>query len=350
MLALDDEWETAQSKLTQAKLDLSKFEREGSTSRIKLTEEYQKALGIYRTLQAEIAALEENLEDISFGLYKPHFSFSTSAEYKTAIENLRIRERVCIKDDRAAACSVHWTVGNSKADGDRMVKLNKKLLLRAFNGECDAALANVSWNNVNKMEERINKTFTAVNELGKILKVFITPEYLKLKLDEIRLAHEHENLRYQEREAQRIEREKMREEQKAAQEIEEIQEQAEAQEQTYEKLLEKAPREAAEATEWNQGPSRKRSPRSRAELDEARRKKERAIARAQLTKSGFVYVISNIGAFGEDVYKIGMTRRIEPMERIVELSGAAVPFPFDLHAMLYSDNAPDLRGCSAPIF
>src|SRR6202044_1938100 len=80
-----------------------------------------------------------------------------------------------------------------------------------------------------------------------------------------------------------------------------------------------------------------------AKLDEARKKKEKAISRAQLTKSGFVFVIFNTGAFGENVFKIGMTRRMEPMERISELSGAAVPFPFDLHAMLYSDNAPGLE-------
>jgi hypothetical protein len=80
-----------------------------------------------------------------------------------------------------------------------------------------------------------------------------------------------------------------------------------------------------------------------AKLDEARRKKERAIARAQLTKSGFVYIISNIGSFGEKIVKIGMTRRLEPMDRIYELSGAAVPFPYDLHAMLYSDDAPALE-------
>ena len=85
-------------------------------------------------------------------------------------------------------------------------------------------------------------------------------------------------------------------------------------------------------------------------LDEARKKKERAIARAQLTKSGFVYVISNIGSFGESVYKIGMTRRMEPMDRIVELGGASVPFPFDLHAMLYSENAPELEAAMHRLF
>jgi len=85
-------------------------------------------------------------------------------------------------------------------------------------------------------------------------------------------------------------------------------------------------------------------------LDEARKAKQRAIARAQLTKSGFVYVISNIGSFREKVFKIGMTRRMEPMERISELSDASVPFPFDLHAMLYSDNAPELEGALHALF
>ena len=85
-------------------------------------------------------------------------------------------------------------------------------------------------------------------------------------------------------------------------------------------------------------------------LDEARKKKERAISRAQLTKSGFVYVISNVGSFGEGVYKIGMTRRMEPMERVYELGGASVPFHFDLHVMLYSDNAPELEGALHRLF
>ena len=106
-------------------------------------------------------------------------------------------------------------------------------------------------------------------------------------------------------------------------------------------MLGKARKEAAEATGTQLQELTDKVASFEAKLDEARKKKEKAIARAQLTKSGFVYIISNIGAFGEGVFKIGMTRRMEPMERIIELSGAAVPFPFDLHAMLYSDNAPE---------
>ena len=79
------------------------------------------------------------------------------------------------------------------------------------------------------------------------------------------------------------------------------------------------------------------------ELKKAQEMKERAISMAQITKAGYIYVISNIGSFGENIYKIGMTRRIEPTDRIRELSGASVPFPYDIHAMIYSENAPELE-------
>jgi len=216
-------------------------------------------------------------------------------------------------------------------------------MLRAFNGECDAAAANVSYNNVKKMEERLAKSFEAINKLGETMNLSITNAYLQLRLDEIHLINEYETKKYEEKQEEHARREKMRDAEKAQREIEQAQQEAEAQEATYQKLLEKARQEAAEATGTKLQELTTKVSEFSAKLDEARQKKERAIARAQLTKSGFVYVISNIGAFGEGVVKIGMTRRMEPMERIMELSGAAVPFPFDLHVMLYSDDAPALE-------
>ncbi len=81
----------------------------------------------------------------------------------------------------------------------------------------------------------------------------------------------------------------------------------------------------------------------RARLAEAEEKAQRAVSRAQMTKSGHVYVISNIGSFGEGVFKIGMTRRLEPLDRVKELGDASVPFPFDVHMMIASDDAPALE-------
>ncbi len=343
IIDLDSELTAVRNRLDQTKRERQEFDSENERRRVKLNQEYEQALATYRELKKEISLLEENLEDISFGLYAPHFSFQSSDEYKAALENLRDHERQLIRDGRAAVCPKKWTVGTSQREGERMVKLNEKLLLRAFNGECDGAVANVSWNNVTKMEERIRKSFEAINKLGDVLSVSVTQEFLKLKLDEVRLTHEYEDKRHQEREEQRRIREQIREEERAQQEIEKAREEAELEEARFQKALERAREEAAKATGAQLQKLTEQISSFESKLDEARNKKERAISRAQLTKSGFVYVISNLGSFGDGIFKIGMTRRMEPMERVVELGDASVPFPFDLHAMLYSDNAPELE-------
>ena len=292
--------------------------------------------------EARGVSLEENLDVMSFGLYKPHFSFQTSEEYKDALIALRDRMKDVTKGGGAATCPIGWTVNDSKQEGARMIRQTTKVMLRAFNGECDAAqptcrtTTSIKW-------RRLTKAFEAINKLGETMRLSITNVYLRLRLDELRLINEYETKKYQEKEEERDRREKMRDAEKAQREIEQAQEEAEAQEAAYQKLLEKARQEAAAATGSKLEELTRKVSEFSAKLDEARQKKEKAIARAQLTKSGFVYVISNVGAFGEGVFKVGMTRRLEPMDRIIELSGAAVPFPFDLHAMMFSDDAPSLE-------
>jgi hypothetical protein len=341
--SIQDEIKTTKDKLNQAQKALREFEQKSKASENKLTQDFKQSESKYDSLKKELPLLEENLEDISFGLYKPHFSFKTSEEYKLALENLRNIERQLIRDGRAAICPTQWTVGDSAKEGQRMIKQYTKLMLRAFNGECDAALANVSWNNIERMLERIGKSCEAINQLGGVMHMSITQDYLKLKLDEIRLTYEYEEKRHREKEEQRRISEQIREEEKAQQEIEKARQLAEREEQDYEKALSKARAEALKATGSQLEKLTEQINSFESKLDQARQNKQRAIARAQLTKSGFVYVISNIGAFGERVFKIGMTRRMEPMDRVDELGSASVPFPFDLHVMLYSDNAPELE-------
>lgn len=148
---------------------------------------------------------------------------------------------------------------------------------------------------------------------------------------------------FHEQEEQRRIREQMREEEKAQREIEKAREDAEREEARFEKALEKAHADAARATGERLQELNDRIQSLEAQLEEAHKQKERAISRAQCTRSGYVYVISNVGSFGEGVYKVGMTRRLDPMERIRELGDASVPFQFDVHAMLYSENAPELE-------
>ena len=335
--------DAAKAQVEETKQQAGRAAADDKQRRDLLDNQYNQALLKYQELQHEVSLLEENLDDISFGLYKPHFTFQTSEEYKNALLALREKMKQLIKDGGAACCPNNWTVNNSRQEGARMIRQTTKVMLRAFNGECDAAAANVSYNNVKNMEERLLMSWNAINKLGETMHLSITEPYLRFRLDEIRLINEYETKKYEEKQEEHARREKLRDEEKAQREIEHAQQEAEAQEATYQKLLEKARQEAAEATGAKLQELTSKVSEFSAKLDEARQKKERAIARAQLTKSGFVYVISNIGAFGEGVVKIGMTRRMEPTERIMELSGAAVPFPFDLHVMLYSDDAPALE-------
>ena len=333
----------AKRDVERLQLEQQAFTAKDQQRRASLSAEYDQAFASYKALKSELALVEEGLNDVSFGLYKPHFDFQTPEEFKTSLVSLRERERALIHDGKAAVCPLNWTVGDSRKEGERMVKQNIKLVLRAFNGECEAARADVSWNNMGKMVERINKSCEAVNKLSGVLQVTITSEYLDLKLNELRLTHEYEECKYRDKEEQRRIREQIREEERAQREFEKAEQDAEEDEERYQRALARAQEEAAKATGAALEKLTAQVSAFEAKLDEARKKKERAISRAQLTKSGFVYVISNVGSFGEKVYKIGMTRRLEPMERILELGGASVPFPFDLHAMLYSDNAPELE-------
>jgi hypothetical protein len=164
-----------------------------------------------------------------------------------------------------------------------------------------------------------------------------------LKIEELRLTQEYEQKRYELREEQRRIRDQIREEERTQKEIETALHESASDEERFAAAIAKARDEATRAMGAKLERLTEQISKFEAKLDEARKKKERAIARAQLTKSGFVYVISNIGSFGDRIFKIGMTRRLEPMDRIYELSGASVPFPYDLHAMLYSDDAPRLE-------
>ena len=216
-------------------------------------------------------------------------------------------------------------------------------MLRAFNGECDVLIAKVKWNNINQMRERMQKLFISINKLGEGFNVYITRPYLDLKRNELILEYEYQSKRQQEKEVLRAAQEELREEEKARREFEQAQKEAEKEEATYQKALEKARKEIELTTGDKHEKLQAQIDKLEQELKEAQEKKERAISMAQQTKRGHVYVISNIGSFGENVFKIGMTRRLEPTERIKELGDASVPFQFDIHAMMFSEEAPTLE-------
>ncbi len=334
----------ARRELERLATEHEKNVTEQASSLEALKTQYRAAKQTFDALTHEVSLVEENLADISFGLYKPHYDFQTPDEYKTELEAIREQQKLLIRAGEAARFATTWTVGGSQREGERMQKQYSKLMLRAFNGECDAAIANVTWNTATRMEERISKALEAINKLGSVMTVSVSRQYYDLKLKELRLKHELEEKRRAEKEEQRRIRQEMREEEQASREIERAKENAEEEEQRYEKALAEVRTKVAAASGAALETLGAKIKELEGRLQNAHEQKERALARAQLTRSGHVYIISNIGSFGDRVVKIGMTRRLEPLERIKELSDASVPFDFDVHAILYSEDAPRLEG------
>ena len=135
----------------------------------------------------------------------------------------------------------------------------------------------------------------------------------------------------------------MREEEKVQRESERVQREAIEEAKLYNKILEKARVELGYASKEESKQLEEKIRELEIKLKAANEKRDRAISLAQTTKVGNIYIISNIGSFGENIYKIGMTRRFDPMERVKELSDAALPFQFDVHAIIYSENAPQFE-------
>ena len=323
-----------------------KVEMEAGEKRIaELNEKYITALGLFKELEKQLDLHKDSLEISEYGLYQPQYSFDLPEQYRLELEHNYQQQKNLVSTNQAVKCYTEWEVGGSKAEGKKMTNRYSKLMLYAFSGECDAIIGKVKWNNVAKAELKILQTFNNVNKLGISHNISITDDYLQLKKKELALTYEYEQKKYEEKEEQRIIREQMREEEKAQKEFERAQREAEDEENRYQKALDKAKQEL---NIQNSSPQELEILNERirlleTNLAEAHERKERAISLAQQTKVGHIYVISNIGSFGEDVYKIGMTRRLDPHDRVRELGDASVPFQFDIHAIIYSENAPQLE-------
>jgi len=309
-----------------------------------LNDKYTKALSVYQELEKRVQLYTETLELTEYGLYQPKYSFEFSEQYKLELDYIYQQQKIMVTLDQAATCGTQWEIGGSKTEGKKLTKQYTKLMLYGFNGECDANIAKVRWNNVAKIEQRIREAFVTINKLGQTYNISISWDYLQLKLKELSLTYEYEQKKYEEKEEQRRIREQMKEEERAQKEFERMQKEAEEEERKAEKDLAKARQQLETASgdstiqELNEKIKQLES-----SLQQAHEKKDRAISMAQLTKVGHIYIISNIGSFGENVYKIGLTRRLDPLDRVRELGDASVPFQFDIHAIIYSENAPQLE-------
>ncbi|WP_245546951.1 DUF4041 domain-containing protein [Evansella cellulosilytica] len=246
--------------------------------------------------------------------------------------------------------SNNWTVDGSKKKGEALNNDNIKMVVRAFNNECDAAIIKVKFNNVEAIEKRIRSAFKQLNKLNKRNRIEVKEEYLSSKLDELYLAYEYQVKKEEEKEEQRRLKEQIKEEKRVQMEIEREKKKLEKDEQHFNNAIEQYKNQLVDASEELRAEIEEKMTEINEKLAHIQEEKKAVDFREQNAKAGYVYIISNIGSFGEEVYKIGMTRRLEPLDRVNELGNASVPFTFDVHAMIFSEDAPKLEGALHKVF
>lgn len=295
------------------------------------------------TKKHQLLDIDDKLLFQDFSLYTPKYDLMNSDQYKERLDKIRKRQKEMIKSGSAVNGAPYWTVNGSQAQGKKMVSDMQKLLLRAFNSECDELIDKVTYSNIELSEKRIKSSSEAISKLGKIMQIFITTGYERLKLDELYLVYEYKLAKQREKEEQKELRAKMREEAKLQKEIEEARKKVEKEQQHYQNALSSVLSQIKNATEEELQSLEEKKAELIEKLGEIDKNIKDIDYREANAKAGYVYIISNIGAFGENVYKIGMTRRLDPVERIDELGDASVPFDFDIHAMIFTDDAPKLE-------
>ena len=291
--------------------------------------------------KSEIVSLDDEILVQEFGLYEPYFDFANALDYKEELAKIRSKQKELIKNKTAVSGATEWTVNGSASKGKKMVSDTQKLLLRAFNTECDELVAKVKYTNFDASLNKIYKSAEAISKLGTIMHISINSNYLDLKIKELRLAFEYQQKKQEEKEAQKAARAEMREAARLQKEIEAQRKKIEKEQTHYQTAYDHL------LHQIEQNPGNADLLKKKDELENQLNDIDKAMKdidyREANQRAGYVYVISNIGAFGPNVYKIGMTRRLDPQDRVDELGDASVPFNFDVHAMIFSDDAPALE-------
>ena len=323
------------------KVDLAKLEQQIKKGKevISLDTELAQKRNELAQLNEEIAVANGNLNLQEFGFFERQYSFSDSTKYKDKLDSLRMQQKSMVKNGAAGRIITPMLLDNSKSKGKAMQNQLIKAALRGFNGEADALLVKVSVVNVDNKIKALRKVFEQLNKMYSRNLIEITYPYLDLKIEELRLAAEYELQKQEEKELLREQREKEREDKKLQAEIKAKRKQLEKDRDHFKNMVAKVTELLKEAKNDEVDELKRQLAEYQDKLSELDEIEEDIDYREGHATAGYVYVISNIGSFGEDVYKIGVTRRLEPLERIRELSSASVPFQFDVHALIFSEEA-----------
>ncbi|QUE32393.1 DUF4041 domain-containing protein [Francisella philomiragia] len=297
-------------------------------------------------LRKTIKTFKDELDLIELGFYEPQFDFETSESFKEEIRACKERQKALLRDkseNGAIYADYNWYINGSKSEGKKQTNKTIRLIIRAFNNECDVIISSCTWKNFKQMKERIYQSSEYINSLNQVPYIEIRDIYIEEKIKELHLTYEYKVKKQKEKEEQAEIKAQMREEAKVEAEIKKAEAEALKEQKIYQKALDTARKELQLASDSARVKLEEKITELNIKISEIIEKHQRLKSMAEQTKQGHVYVISNIGSFGENVYKIGMTRRLEPNDRVSELGNASVPFVFDIHAMIHTNNAPELE-------
>ncbi|MBB4909853.1 DUF4041 domain-containing protein [Actinophytocola algeriensis] len=283
--------------------------------------------------QQELVPFTDEMVFQQAGVFRYHHPLENAEAYRVSLEQITSEMKQLISAKQAVDANYAFTFNNSQAQGRKMVNDWCKMMLRAYNSEAENCLRVMKAGSVDTAKKRLDRIGVAIEKLGGMLSIRISSRYRRLRMMELELTADYLLKKQEEKEAERAERERLREEAKAQaefrREIEKLEKERKHLMNVRQALLDKGD-EAAAA-------------KMAAELENVEAGLQGLHDREANIRAGYVYVISNLGAFGPNMVKVGMTRRLNPMERVLELGDASVPFRYDTHIMFYSPDAVSLE-------
>jgi len=332
-------------KLNSQIVELSKFggmnavQIEQEIAQLKNTKaEIEKELGTVRqelsNLKASLIETEEIAMLQEVGIYQYSTVLESSVVYAEKIKEIEVEiKKRNLADGGAIEAANEWIVNGSASEGRKVIKEFSKLMLRAYNGEVDDAIRTLKPYKMQAAIDRVDKVEKSIEKLGKTMSITINDTYHQLRISEIKLTADYLEKKEEEKEKQKEEKLRLKEEEKAQKEFEREKEKLNKELMHHQSILVKA----------NESGNTKVIEEENQKIAEIQSGIDGVEERSANIRTGYVYVISNIGSFGEEIMKIGLTRRLDPEERIQELSDASVPFKFDIHALIFHTDAVSLE-------
>ncbi len=339
---ISEKLKTAEEKLEKYKpiedieMYIKKFRKEASNVENEHDQRKQFLKNEIKELKLTLEDYEYQLDVIEMNYYTPKYEFDSILDYSEALSLIVEAQKELIRKNKV----ILMDGSPCKTSKDKDLG---KLAVNAFNGEAAKIIESVTYSNFERSKEKLTVSFEKANKLLHEHHIELNKKYLELKIKEMSIVFDFKEQEQKIKDEQADIKAQMREDEKARIEAEKAREKAILEQKRYEEALVKAREEMASKSEDEKEKYLKMIEDMQAKLDEATAERERATSMAQITRKGYVYIISNVGSFGDQVYKIGMTRRKDPMDRVKELGDASVPFSFDVHALVFSEDAPALE-------